>query len=94
MSPKSRHTIIPGDFNLNFYSDSSNDVKRMKELIKPCSMEQLISNSTGHILDWVMVEKDYKTVENVVVLDHLLSDHYSIIIDLDEKKRSFLLITA
>ena len=61
----------------------------MKDLIKQCSMVQLISKSThraDHILDWVVVKKDYKAVENVAVLDHLLSDHCSIIIDLDVKK--------
>ena len=46
------------------------------------------------MLDWVFVKKDYKTVENVAVLDHLLSDHCSIIINLDEKKKPFLLIAA
>ena len=89
LSYKSRHTIILGDFNLHFDSDSSNDVNRMEGLIKQCSMEQLISNSThraGHILDWVVVKKDYKTVDNSAILDHLLSDHCSIIIDLDVKK--------
>ena len=90
LSSKSRHTIILGDFNLHFDSDSSNDVNRMKDLIKQCSMEQLISNSThraGHILDWVVVKKDYNSVYNIAVLDHLLSDHCSIIIDLDVKKK-------
>ena len=61
----------------------------MKDLIKQCIMEQLISSSTqraGHILDWVVVKKDSKTVDNIAVLDHLLSDHCSIIIDLDLKK--------
>ena len=89
LSSKSRHTIILGDFNLHFDSDSSNDVNRMKDLINQCSMEKLIFNSThraGHILDCVVVKKDYKTVDNVAVLDHLLSDHCSIIIDLDVKK--------
>ena len=33
-------------------------------------------------------EKNYKTVENVAVLDHLLSDHCSIIINLDVKKKN------
>ena len=33
-------------------------------------------------------EKNYKTVENVAVLDHLLSDHCSIIINLDVKKKT------
>ena len=62
---------------------------RMKDLIKQCIMEQLISSSTqraGHILDWVVVKNDYKTVDNIAVLDHLLSDHCNIIIDLDVKK--------
>ena len=84
LSSKIRHTIILGDFNLHFDSDSSNDVNRMKDLITQCSMEQLISNSThraGHILDWVVVKKDCKTVDNIAVLDHLLSNHCSIIID-------------
>ena len=83
LSSKSRHTIILGDFNQHFDSDSSNDVNRMKDLIKQCSMQQLISNTThraGHSLDWVVVKKDYKTVDNIAVLDHLLSDrlqHYN-----------------
>ena len=97
LSSKSRHTVILGDFNLHFDSDSSNDVNRTKDLTKQCSMEQLISNSThraGHILNWVIVEKNYETVENVAVLDHLLSDHCSIIIDLDVEKKPFLLIAA
>ena len=89
LSSKSRHIKIFVDFNLHFDSDSSKDVNRMKDLIKQCSMEQLISIFThraGHILDWIVVKKDYKTVENVAVLDHLPSDHCSIIMDLDVNK--------
>ena len=76
-------------FNSHFESDTSYEVKKLKDLLLQSKMEQIITSPThrsGHTIDWVIVKKDFGTIRGFSVQDLLISDRHTIMLDLPATK--------
>ena len=81
----SGYLLIVGDFNLHV--DSQNNAgRRFTGLLHSFNLQQHVNVSThknGHTLDLVITREDQTFINNLLVFDPALSDHYVIRCNLD-----------
>ena len=73
---------VLGDFNLNFLIRNNLDIMNVNRFLKEYNLAQIITSPTrltnrgGSCIDWIITNCQY--VDNVGVLNDLLSDHFPI----------------
>ena len=80
--------FVLGDINFHFDSDSDISVADLKKLLHNLSLQQLVNVPThrrGHTLDWLITNR-VVDVEELCVVDKLISDHFVIFFALRFRK--------
>ena len=81
--------VIVGDFNIHFNAPTSPEMKAMQVVLKEHELKQIINeptNTHGNTIDWIVVPNDEKWIEDVSVIDDVISDHYVIMTRLKTTK--------
>ena len=86
----SAEIIIVGDFNLHIDQKNRPEVTRFQHLLDSFGLQVIITGPThisGHTLDLVISRKDSGIIDKVQISD-LISDHMSIILDINLQTRN------
>ena len=88
ISVKYTNLMIGGDFNIHYFNDK-NDSDQFKDMIETISLNQLVSFQTqtsGNVLDLILIEQIGSFEVKRVIPSLSFSDHISIIWELKFKR--------
>ena len=74
--------IVLGDFNIHVDSKSNADAKQFRSAIKSLDLHQHVKKTThenGHILDLILTRAADKSIVQNIDIDYLLSDHFTVL---------------
>ncbi|KAK6187423.1 hypothetical protein SNE40_005456 [Patella caerulea] len=83
------HLIILGDFNLHVDKANDSNIKKFLLLLDAFSLKQHVDVPThrhNHILDLVITKEHDSIIQSCDVVDHQISDHYSLFCNLSFPK--------
>ena len=82
-------TFFIGDFNYHFNKSTSSIMLKIMSILEEHELVQLIDKPTqtsGNILDWVIVRKQDQLVKSACVIEKAISDHSLLLCDLNLSK--------
>jgi hypothetical protein len=94
---KSGNLVLIGDINVHFDNRDHPDTKKMLQLLSLHSCQQHVSEPThknGHTIDWVVTRESENCVQNVLVKDLQMSDHYLVTVNLSATKPSPITVST
>ncbi len=78
--------MIVGDFNIHYEDCEKPDVKKCMKTLQANGLVQQVTQPThksGHTLDWIVTRESESVVNEVVIEDRLMSDHFWLLFSLD-----------
>ena len=91
------HLVMLGDFNIHIDNALNNECIEFSRVLTSFDLQQHVAKSThtaGHLLDLIITRSDTALNPSVDVLDHAISDHFTVLCELTLEKPSARLRTV